>query len=107
MGIVKGFLHQTAIWERQTGANEADEPTYAAPVEIPARIDPDFRVSVSGGMRQILTLTRVMVGPEQEINVGDRITEKGKDPTVDGRRVEGVRPIVLVNGRLDGYTLAL
>ena len=106
MGIVKGFLKQSVEWEAVSGEDDYSAPTFASAETIRARVDEQSRVVAGSAGFERIQETRVMVGPENDIREGDRISGE-----VGGRAFSGYvqsrTAITLVNGQLDGYTLYL
>lgn len=106
MPIVAGFLKQTVSWERRTSNNDWGDPVFAAPLQIRARIDERSVLANPTGGRDRLQETRVLVGPENDVNLGDRLSGEIAGRPFEGY-VQGRDAIVLVNGKLDGYSLHL
>lgn len=93
---LRGFLKQTTSWEAKTGENDWGDPTYAAAVSLPARVEEKQRRVLNASGNEVLSETRVML--VDEVAVGDRL---------DGSVVQARESIVDVGGNTLGWTVFL
>lgn len=63
-------LPHTGSWEKKTGENARGDSTYAAPVDIPCRIERRSAFERGQGEQ---SYTRVMVGRSTLVNIGDKL----------------------------------
>lgn len=106
MPIVAGFLKQTVSWESRTSDNDWGDPVFAPAQNIRARIDERSVLANPTGGRDRLQETTVLVGPEHDVRLGDRISGEIAGRPFEGY-VQGRTAIIMVDGKLDGYKLQL
>lgn len=106
MPIVAGFLKHTVTWEARVSEDEWGNPTYGTGKDIPALVNERSVLVNPAGGRERLQETTVMVGPKDDIQLGDRISGDIEGRSFEGN-VQGRSSITLVDGKLDGYTLQL
>lgn len=89
---LKGFLRQTVSYERRTGEDDWNYPTFDDPVTLPARVEEKQNLVRAAGGQQVLATTKVMLA--QEVQIRDRI---------NGLDVQARESIVDVSGRILGW----
>lgn len=88
-------LVHVASWEKKTGENARGDATYAAPVDIPCRIERRSAFERGQGEQ---SYTRVMVGRSTLVNIGDKL---------EGEVVEDYSDQVDVSGAVVGRIVYL
>lgn len=74
MVSVAGHLRHRALWRRSTGENQRGDRAYAEAIEIPCRIERRSRFESGEGT---VPYTRIMVGGDTLVGIGDQISLYG------------------------------
>jgi len=86
------LLRQTVAWAQKTGADSRSDPTFAAVVNLQARVVPKYR--------DIITVDGTTVTTSQQVTT---IAPVSVDDHLNGRQVIQVDGIVDYTGTIVGY----
>jgi len=90
--MIKGYLNQTAKWNRKTGTNSYGEPTFATPADIKVRWEGKRRLVRDNEGREVVSEARVFcteaMKPGDELEYGELkwpVIAISTIPNIDGK----------------------
>ncbi len=101
--MIDDYLNQRVLWKKRTGGDDWQGVSYAAPVEIPARVEERVRVMGGTGGQETRATNEVFV--TEDVRVGDLVDWRPDETGENFDEVQTRNAEVDLFGEVEGYVL--